>query len=479
MNIGVLLLYTQAGRQTTFTRDWADRAVGRLAAYISDQSGGRETITYKVFDWIQLSQTAEQWVALGFGAYSALKSGLENKIGESLDPYTHILIGIDHPQSSGGSTPGTFTHLAARNFTPSLMAHELGHRYGADDAFSESAEGPVRYQNNFCVMGAMNWPAVFADDTLTDPEAPNLNQNGPNMSAPTLLATGWLKENEHGVGLDLTNSTNSFKSGITTDLSALSGAPKGTWTRPPLMIRYQDLLIEYRVGGSSAAWDQGLPNPGTGAGGWLVMHRSPRGTPVAVIVTRLAARPGATLVLGDDNPLDIFNLGPLKISVISYNDAERTVRLRFSQRAARQLPSGTIYGGVDVGGGGYVWTPGRGFTPVPPRSPLLGVLEQIANIQSLQEIMSAVSREEAAVLTREVTIAVQALQESVAELHIEPAISPLSQALERISRLESISERLNSNLDDREQIAQYIEAGRRQLADLKSIIAAAEEERNR
>ena len=67
MNLGVLLLYCQEGRGTSFTREWAEGAIGRVADYIFAQSGGRETITFKVFDWIKLAQTEAEWSGLGFG----------------------------------------------------------------------------------------------------------------------------------------------------------------------------------------------------------------------------------------------------------------------------------------------------------------------------------------------------------------------------------------------------------------------------
>ena len=104
MNLGVLLLYckdtdelrrTNGNPFTRFTREWATGAVGRMASYIFAQSGGRESIAFKVFDWIKLSKTEAEWMALGFGAYASLRKEIEGQTLESLDPFTHILIGID------------------------------------------------------------------------------------------------------------------------------------------------------------------------------------------------------------------------------------------------------------------------------------------------------------------------------------------------------------------------------------------------
>ena len=102
---------------------------------------------------------------------------------------------------------------------------------------------------------------------------------------------------------------------------------------PPLVVRHNDLLVEYRVGVPDG-WDRGIPNPGVGASGWVVVHRSPRGAPSAVFVGSVPARPGNFLVLGKDNPLDIFEAGPLRLSVLSFNAAARTVRLQFWRTAS-------------------------------------------------------------------------------------------------------------------------------------------------
>ena len=365
------------------------------------------------------------------GAYNSLREEIEKAISAKLDPFTHILIGIDHSQSSGGTTPGAFTYLAASNFTPSLIAHELGHRYGALDAFRETATGENIYENRFCVMGALGWPAVFADNAIPDPTAQMLNQCGPGMSAPTLMATGWLKEDEPGLGFELSDNTVSSSGGAVLELTALAGAPGPLLARPPLVIRYHDLVIEYRLA-ISDGWDRGLLNPGEDAGGWLVVHRSDRNAPRALYVDSVPVRPGAVLTLGKDNPVDIFNPGPLKISILSFDASTKTVRLHLTRRAARPLPGATTDQGVDVGGGGLMWTPGRGFTRVPPNSPLLGVLDEVAKLQGLQEMMAIASSDEVEALSNESTSALRSFEHSVSGLRIASSLSPLSRAIENV-----------------------------------------------
>jgi hypothetical protein len=458
MNIGVLLLFCTEGRGTSFTRDWADSAMGRVAQYYAAQSSGQQTIGYKVYEWIQLDKTEQEWADLGFGAYAALRPFIEGKIKESLDPFDRILIGIDHSKSSGGVTFGTTTHLAASNFTPSLISHELGHRFGAPDAFLETPTGNQVYLDQFCVMGTTGG---FTDSSIPDPTGAMLNQSGPGMSSPTLMAVGWLKENEHGSGVDLSGNSVFSSSGALVQLSALTGAPAPTRSGPPLIARYNDLIIEYRL---RSGWDEGIGETGASARGWLVVHRSDRNAPSTVLVDSIPAKPGNVLTLGKDNPVDIFSPGPLTIHVISFDANNKTVNFQLKRRAARRtVPQGTIYGGVDVGGGGLVWTPGRGFTKVPPHSPVINVLEQAARIQELQDMMAVASRTELSALESEAASARRELQGMAQGLHIAPSISPLEQALTNISTMS-------------ENNGHFSEAAHRQLNDVKQILSEAVEE---
>ena len=56
-------------------------------------------------------------------------------------------------------------------------------------------------------MGAMGWPDTYPDDRLGDDGAPGLAGTGPGMSAPTLMACGWLDPGQHNLVEDLTGST--------------------------------------------------------------------------------------------------------------------------------------------------------------------------------------------------------------------------------------------------------------------------------
>jgi hypothetical protein len=470
VNLGVLLLYCNDNpRVTTFTRNWAEAAVQSVADYVFAQSAGRESVSFKVFDWYELDMTSAEWLALGMGAGAAVRPKVADALDVDLDPYTHILIGIDVPGASGGTTPGVYTYLAARNFTPQMICHELGHRFGADDAWGDTPMGPQRYQNAWDVMGARGFPATFTVPALVDSAAPGLGQAGPGMTAPSLVTTGWLDPQQQGAMLDLTGSGSIFMAGgVAAELSALTGAPGPGWTRPPVAIRYFDKFIEYRVRAANG-WDRGIPDPGPDASGWVVAQRSDTGE--ATLMNTMKAVAGNTLVLGTDDPLDLFHDGPLRITVLSADAAGNTVRLSLQRRAAQTPPHSTGAPSTVSSRhpGVVVWTPGTGTVHVPTHSVLVPILTTLATVSTLHDAQLVATSEEAEVISQCTARAIEELQGQLSRLPAMPTRSPLAEALERVSELRDSSERNGSSYDARE----FVNLSRQRLVDVERTLRDA------
>jgi hypothetical protein len=470
VNLGVLLLYCNDNpRVTTFTRAWAEAAVQSVADYVFAQSGGRESVSFKVFDWYELDMTSTEWGALGMGAGVAVRPKVADALGVDLDPYTHILIGIDVPGASGGTTPGVYTHLAAQDFTPQLICHELGHRFGAQDAWGDTPNGPQRYQNAWDAMGALGFPATFTVPALDDPAAPGLGQAGPGMTAPSLLATGWLDPQQQGAMLELTRSGSIFMAGgVAAQLSALTGAPGPGSTRLPVAIRYFDEFIEYRVRAADG-WDRGIPDPGPDASGWVVAHRTDAGE--ATLMNTMKAVAGNTMVLGTDDPYDIFHDGPLRITVLSADAASNTVRLSVERRAARPLPQnpGARSWGSSSHPGVLVWTPGLDVVDVAEHSALVPILTTLATVSMLHDAQLVATNEEAEAISQRIALAIEDLHGQLTRLSAVPARSPLADALEHVSELRDASERSGSSDDARE----FADLSRQRLADVERTLRDA------
>ena len=473
--VGVFLLFCNDNpRVTTFSRDWAEKALGVTARYFSAQSGWRQSLRTEVFDWYEMPINSTEWLNLSSQGIDSVRPLVEEGTGTTFSSFDHVLIGIDVPGASGGTTPGAYTFLAAQNFSPSLIAHELGHSFGASDAFQETPGGNIRYQDQYCVMGALGWPATYLEPELADPAAPMLNAAGPGMAAPTLMATGWLDEHERNVGADL-SATDVFSGGRVETLAALTGAPRPGWTGSPLVIRYFDLLIEYRVNAPDG-WDRGLPDPGPLARGQVVVHRSPpEGPMVATFVSSVGAAPGARLTLGPDNPVDIQHPGPLVVGVLSTDAQNNTVRLVLSRRPAQQFAEigelvnlGRIPTEIDT----LIWTRESGLRPVPRKSPLGAVVQQASEVQALHEMAQLATSEETAAITARTSEVLQSLTESISAVPAEaPRTAPAS-VMDRLTALEAAHaelERTNPGPD----LADFITTSKEELSAVRDAVTSA------
>lgn len=67
--------------------------------------------------------------------------------------------------------------MAARSLDPALLAHELGHMYGANHANLDTPTGPEEYGDRFCVMGREDNKFTFVHPKLGV-------ATGPGMVAP-------------------------------------------------------------------------------------------------------------------------------------------------------------------------------------------------------------------------------------------------------------------------------------------------------
>jgi hypothetical protein len=485
LKIAVCLLFCNDNpRVTSFTRVGAERALDVTKEYLWTQSGGRQTLDVTVFDWVELPVDANEWVTRSSQGIDAVRPMIEDKIGSSLADFAHILIGIDVPGAGGGTTPGAYTFLAAQNFTPSFIAHELGHRFGADDAYRETPDGPVIYQNQFCVMGATGWPAIFDHPDLQDADTAGLAGTGPGMSAPTLMATGWLNANEPNICLDLSSANVFMSGGRVEELSRLVGGHRA-WSGPPLAIRYFDMLIEYRIG-TPDSWDRGLPDPGPNAVGHVVAHRSPVGSPRATFIASMGAVPGASMALGNDNPLDIGHPGPLVVSVLALDPANFRVRIVLTRRPARviiDLPSlipdpSKIDDGLPsfivspADPGTMVWTREGGLRPLAKGSPAEEVVRAVAQVQALHDLSRVASDDEAEAIAGRTAEAVDALTQAVRAVSVEPPRSSFSVALERLAALE----RTQAEVGRRSQIpelVQVLEQSRNDLSAVRELLTDA------
>jgi len=279
MKLAVLLLScTGSPRVTDLDQPWVHRLVGHMAGYYLDQSGGRENMEFRVFDWFQLPQTSQQWNDLGFGAGPVVKPIVEAGLHVDLSPFDHYALVIDKFDAASAAVSPTnpiYVHVGAQSLDPALLAHECGHFFGAGHANLDTPSGPSEYDDRYCIMGREGAKFSFVDIPLNRP-GPNgsidtsHSDTGPGMAATTLRACGWLDLGRHAI--DISGPLSQGRRRTTVELAPLRGAPPaGAGGRPVCavadgLVPGQRLLLEFR---SRDGWDAGMPPQGAG---WVVAH---------------------------------------------------------------------------------------------------------------------------------------------------------------------------------------------------------------
>lgn len=277
MKLAVLPLWcADTPRVTDFDQAWMGRLVDHVAQYFAEQSGGRVGITFSVLDWFRLPHTSQQWNDLGFDAGPAVRPVVEAGLGVDLTGFSHFALVIDKFDAGGAAVSPlhpSYVHVGAQSFDPALLAHEIGHFFGAGHANLDSPNGPREYDDRFCLMGREGAKASFVHTPLNRPRPDGtidttLSDSGPGMAAPSLRACGWLDLADHGV--DLTDELQVDGHTATVDLAPLRGAPPTPGHRvcafADEVVPGQRLILEYR---SRDGWDQGMPQH---APGWVVAH---------------------------------------------------------------------------------------------------------------------------------------------------------------------------------------------------------------
>jgi hypothetical protein len=281
------------------------------------------------------------------------------------------------------------------------VACEMSHGFGLNDSARESANERTDpwdlmsvYAPNIGLGLLQNLPfaehAFFAgpdgNSVLATPPLP-FQRQGPGLSAANMHIMGWLDDSRvitPGVADSVV-----LRPLHRRDLSGHLAAQIGPF------------YVEFRM---NERWDLGIPEP------CVLIHdiggRPGSGTPRSELVAahknptskRIEMLQGDIFEVGD--ALDIFR-PHLRITVDEINPSERFARLSVLNRAGRQPHSGTLFGGVEAGGSGFIWTPGGGFKRIPPESPLRRILEISASAQSLVEVPTG-EPEEGALRRRQV-----------------------------------------------------------------------------
>jgi len=383
MKIAILLLScAKTPRRTTLTADWFRLLSRHLSQYFFDQSGGRLTCKFTVFDWMELSITGQQWLDAGpaVGDTARAQAAAHFQFKES-DFDRYVLVIDEQVGSLGVTDYKTDTRIAAVSATPTIFAHELAHAFGANHTQLETPEGPQEYGGPFCIMGFEGGKYSLFEPQLASPamgadEAHSAS--GPGMCIPSLSQVNWL---------DISTSCHRVvpygdgSLGTTLRIAALNGAPAiGNTTKVGCLLEiYDRFVIEYRH--PAIHWDSGLADRVPSTDGWLVIYRSAVDAPLnALQVAALEVKAGATLTI-DKHPFYLFGASPLRIVVMAFDRAARTIDIRVERQKGKADQYFPTEGLLD-----YLQWPIRVQDHFQPDEPVDQIAEGLAQLRQLRRL---------------------------------------------------------------------------------------------
>ncbi|MDM0117751.1 hypothetical protein QTI66_37260 [Variovorax sp. J22R133] len=93
MRVAILPVYCAGTqRKSTFSKAWLERVASEPDAYFTAQSGGRVSLTFKVFDWQQIAMTPKEWVDAGFLVGRKVYEAMISDMLLSRDDFDHFVV---------------------------------------------------------------------------------------------------------------------------------------------------------------------------------------------------------------------------------------------------------------------------------------------------------------------------------------------------------------------------------------------------
>jgi len=258
------------------------------------------------------------------------------------------------------------------SLSPSSLGQEMGHVYGLNHS---RADGSLEdYMDQWDTMSTVT---ALMDAHPFFPDKDELGRLvfrlGPGLNAANMWGRGWLD-------LSPIWTAGEEEFGATVQLRPLHRRDLAGY----LAARVGPYFFEFRV---PERWDAGIKQA------VVLVHEFDLG--YSYIHTGKSGNQG--LMAGDQFEWGTASdpLGPqIRVEVVSIDATARTATLKFNRRQDRRPEAGPAQtiGGVANDGGGWVIVGGK-VHRIPPRSPLLHMLEDVVAIQESESISNGATRD--------------------------------------------------------------------------------------
>ncbi len=349
--------------------DWYERlftAAGtgseNMVDFFRDMSHGNVDIGgSKVFGWLTIPHPRSDYAGSGAndaGRQQLIQWARDAAAAKKIDltPFFRPMVVMNVATDLFGGGAGAVS--SPDNTVPSLLGQEMGHGFGL--AHSRIDGSTTDYMDPWDIMSTAG-PYEASHPTWVDV--------GPGMNAANMDGRGWLDGSRVWSG-----------SAGTIQLRPLHRRDLNGW----LCARVGEFYVELRV---RDRWDRAIPSP------TVLVHRFEDNHSYLMRGTSGSAALG---------PNDRFEQGSssmpwerwVSVAVDDIDPNAQVATVSLIDRAADRPPvagPGEIFGGIAHDGGGWIFVNGH-IHRVPPRSPVLELLEQLSQVQSSLSIARTTER---------------------------------------------------------------------------------------
>ena len=365
-----------------------------MVDYFRDNSHGVVDISgSQVFGWLTIPHARSEYTGSGpnpDGRKQLVQWAKDAAVAAKIDlgPFFKVCVVMNVSTDLFGGGSGAV--CSPDSTVPSLLGQEMGHGFGLRHSRIDGSTADYKDP----------WDTMSTAAAYEAPD-PTYSWIGPGLNAANMDDHGWL---------DGSRVWNTY--GATTQtiqLRPLHRRDLGGW----LCARVGPYYLEFRA---KDRWDKGIPAP------TVLVHRLENSRSYLMRATSGAASMG----VGDDfeRGSKTFTLADwVRVTVDAIDAGSQTATVTVDYQPADQPPvvgPAELFGGVANDGGGWIFVNGHIYR-VPPRSPVLVLLEQLGRLQAAVDIEITADRSvEVERVYRGIAASVSEHLEDPDELHTPP-----------------------------------------------------------